>query len=214
HFSEYDSIGNLLVYKNLGNQYANGVNTAAYYTELEYASDSEFTNLDNCTGLVKSIRVYDQSTSQLLREREAVYNNKGKLNTIKTKLNINDTNTVVLNYDSYGNVEKTILQGGFETNITYDTALHTYPIQVVNPFNETSSSTYNYLFSVPTLITDANAKKMRSRYDNRGRLVEVTAPNEMPNGWTIRMQYENETSNPTFNGNGYAIAQGSFSPSD
>ncbi|TYC18042.1 hypothetical protein ES677_01300 [Bizionia gelidisalsuginis] len=214
HFSEYDSIGNLLIYKNLGNQYANGVNTAAYYTELEYASDSEFTNLDNCTGLVKSIRVYDQITSQLLREREAVYNNKGKLNTIKTKLNINDTNTVVLNYDSYGNVEKTILQGGFETNITYDTALHTYPIQVKNPFNEIATSSYNYLFGVPTLITDANAKKMRSRYDNRGRLVEVTAPNEMPNGWTIKMQYENETSNPTFNGNGYAIAQGSFSPSD
>jgi RHS repeat-associated protein len=62
------------------------------------------------------------------------------------------------------------------------------------------------------LATDLNGQQLRTRIDNRGRLVEVTAPNEMPNGWTIRMQYQGESATvPSFNGSNFVLsATGNF----
>src|SRR5699024_7706278 len=48
------------------------------------------------------------------------------------------------------------------------------------------------------LVKDKNDNEMRTRIDNRGRIVEITGPKEMQasNGqdWTIRYQYEGEDS--------------------
>ncbi|WP_027879247.1 SpvB/TcaC N-terminal domain-containing protein [Mesoflavibacter zeaxanthinifaciens] len=209
-FTAYDNKGNLLTYKNFGDTYTSASSNDAYRTELEYYNS--ITGLTNSIGFVKKIQVKRQSDGQLLREREAEYNTQGKLTKVKTKLNSSDTNEVDLLYDSYGNLIKSILQNGFETTVAYDTTIHTYPIQVSNSFNEVSSTSYDYLFGIPVLATDLNGQQLRTRIDNRGRLVEVTAPNEMPNSWTIRMQYQGESVNvPSFNGSNFVLsATGNF----
>lgn len=209
-FTAYDNKGNLLTYNNLGDTYTSASPDDAYRTELEYYSS--ISGLSNSIGFVKKIQVKRQSDGQLLRQREAEYNNQGKLSKVITKLNSTETNEVVLFYDNYGNINQSVLQNGFETNVAYDTVLHTYPIQISNSFNETSTTTYDYLFGIPVLATDLNGQQLRTRIDNRGRLVEVTAPNEMPNSWTIRMQYQEESAAiPSFNGSNYVVpAIGSF----
>lgn len=213
-FTVYDNKGNLLTYKNLGDTYTSASSNDAYRTELEYYSS--ITGLTNSFGFVKKIQVKRQSDGQLLRQREAEYNTQGKLTKVKTKLNSSDTNEVDLLYDSYGNLIKSTLQNGFEITVAYDTTIHTYPIQVSNSFNEVSSTSYNYLFGIPVLATDLNGQQLRTRIDNRGRLVEVTAPNEMPDGWTIRMQYQGEsTTLPSFNGSNFVLsATGNFQAID
>src|SRR5690606_5106107 len=57
---------------------------------------------------------------------------------------------------------------------------------------------YDYLFGIPVLVTDMNNNKMRTRIDDRGRVVEVTSPNEINlynanDRWTIRNVYWGET---------------------
>ncbi|GAA0749728.1 SpvB/TcaC N-terminal domain-containing protein [Gaetbulibacter jejuensis] len=204
HFTAYDGRGNLLTYRQLGED--------AYRTEMEYYDYLVGMYNRNSIGFVKSIKVKRDSDGQLFRQRNAEYNNKGKLIKVTTTLNATETNTVTIGYDDlYGNPISYTQQNGFVTTIAYDPAVHTYPTQVSNSYNEVSTSSYEYRFGVPLLATDINGQQLRTRIDNRGRLVEVTAPNEMPNGWTLRMQYEGEVALPQLNGD-YCQAIGSFEP--
>src|SRR5690606_131390 len=217
-FTSYDDHGNLLTYKNLGDIYSSTLGNDAFRTELEYYDYLPTMYNSNSVCFVKNMKVIRQSDGQLLRKRSAEYTNQGKINKVTTSLNNSESNEIVLDYDVYGNLIKSTLMNGFITNIIYDTKVHTYPIEVSNSFNEVSTSVYNYSFGVPILATDINGQQMRTRIDNRGRLVEITAPNEMQTNipiadqWTIRMQYQGEsTSPPTFNGNNYVLpAVGNF----
>ncbi len=213
HFTKYDGYGNLLTYINLGDTYTSAAPTDAYKTEIEYHPSTSM-DVDNGVGFAKTIKVSRKNDGALLRQRFATYH-KNKLSTITTKLNDTETSTVNLGYDAYGNLEESTSPGGFKTFLEYDEKVHSYPVSVSNSYGETSTSDYDYAFGVPTLVTDTNGQEMRTRIDNRGRLVEVTAPNEMEtvNGWTLRMQYQGEDAVPTaFNGSNYVIpAQGSFS---
>ncbi len=203
-FTDYDNAGNLLVYKNLGDTYTPIFPSDAYRTEMEYYNS--IPSVINSKGFVKKVSVLREGDNELLRQREAVYT-LGKMSEIDTKLNDTETNTVALDYDSYGNLIKTTLLNGFETHFTYDEIVNTYPIKVLNSFGYTSFSEYDYLFGIPILSTDVNEHQMRTRFDNRGRTVEVTAPKEMPNGWTIRMQYpEENVVPPSFNGSNYMVS--------
>ena len=209
-FLDYDVNGNLLTYKNLGDTYASS--NDAYRTELEYHTFVAGTA--NAKGFVKKISVYKDNNNKLLRQREAEYY-KGKLSKVTTKLNNTENNIVQLSYDDYGNVDQTTSNSNFITNITYDSDLHMYPTTITNSFGHTSSSEYNYLFGVPVLVTDTNNQQLRTRIDDRGRIVEVTAPMEISetNGWTIRMEYEGDmTTPPAFITDNYMVdASGSFS---
>src|SRR5699024_4140618 len=67
---------------------------------------------------------------------------------------------------------------------------------ISDAYGQSSKMTYNLLFGIPTLTKDKNGNEMRTRIDNRGRIIEITGPKEMdqPNGqdWTIRYRYEGE----------------------
>jgi len=141
-----------------------------------------------------------------MRERTATYTSLGKLYQITTKLNDTEDNRVSFTYDSFGNVtrvndlDNTNGSVYYKQNIIYDTTLKTYPVSFDNSFLESSSIQYEYLFGTPILSTDMNGEQMRTRIDNRGRVVEVTGPNEMAienqgssgSKWTIRMEYKDE----------------------
>ena len=215
-FLTYDAFGNLLLYKNIGDN-TNNPQGDTYRTEIEY--HNTITGVANSKGFPKAIKVIRDIDNELMRERGATYNNQGRLASVTTKLNDTQSNTVSIDYDSYGNVIKTTQANGFVTTIGYENTLKMYPTQVSNTFNESSSAQYDYLFGVPVYTTDVNGQHMQTRIDNRGRVVEVTAPNEMPNGWTLRMHYEDQSADaftdiPVFNGFNYVVpATGSFEAS-
>ncbi len=208
--THYDQYGNLLVYKNLGDTYTTVPGTDAFRTEIDYYST--IPSVINSKGFAKEVRVVKDDDNALLRKREAAYY-KGKLSEIKIQLNETETNVVDLDYDIFGNMESANQINGFNTSMTYENVLNTYPIVTTNTHGYTSSAQYNYLFGTPVLSTDINGQQLRTRIDNRGRVVEVTAPNEMPDNWTLRMQYQGEVPIPTtFTGSNYVIdANGSFS---
>lgn len=199
-FLDYDSYGNITSYINYGE---GGDDT--YRSDITYFASVGA--LENSVGFPKSISVYQNNTNTLMRQRTATYNNLGKLYQVITKLNGSENNSVSFGYDAYGNVTTVndldnldASSSYYVQGISYDTTLQTYPVTFFNSFGENSSIQYEYLFGTPVLTTDMNGEKMRTRIDNRGRVVEITGPNEMAieytngnsNAWTIRMEYKNE----------------------
>jgi RHS repeat-associated protein len=194
----YDVNGNITAYMEQGNP-------ESYKAVIEYEQASAFA-VQNMTGFPKTISIYLGETSTLLRRRSATYNVNGKMTQIVTKLNQTEDNTVSFEYDNYGNMNKvtehdnknSANSNSYVKNISYDTTVYTYPTGITNSFGETSSTQYNYLFGVPVFSIDKNAQSMRTRIDDRGRVVEFTGPNELAletsaaKAWTIRMQYKGE----------------------
>jgi hypothetical protein len=146
-YLEYDSFGNLVLYKNSGDTHTPESFNDAYITELEY--HNSISGVSHSKGFVKKIQVKSDYDASLLRQREAEYNNDGKLNKVKTKLNDTETNEVNIDYNAFGNIIKSTLQNGFEINISYDNEVYTYPTEISNSFNEVSTASYDYLFGIP-----------------------------------------------------------------
>lgn len=197
-FTSYDTHGNLTTYIDRGEGPDDAYNTVITY-------ETSIGMLENAFGFPKTIKVY-KNTNLLtpVRQRQAAYNSSGKLDTITTTLNDTEQSTVKLLYDSFGNLKEVDALDNknstntnfYKKNIEYDTVLNTFPVHFSNSYGEHSYIAYNYLFGIPVLTTDINNKQMRTRIDNRGRVVEVTGPNELATetsgtpAWTIRMEYE------------------------
>ncbi|WP_159802450.1 SpvB/TcaC N-terminal domain-containing protein, partial [Flavobacterium sp. MK4S-17] len=214
-FTKYDNAGNILNYIDRGQGAED-----TYMTSIEYYSEDYF-SIENSLAFPKTIAVYKTTTNQLLRYRSAIYNDTGKLKQITVKLNEEDNNDIMYHYDVYGNMEEINEFNNLDDQgtvhytkyITYDDKIHTYPVEFTNTFGESSSMQYNYLFGIPTFTTDINGESMRTRIDNRGRVVEVTGPNELAlgeNAWTIRMQYKGEENTWNIDEYNMRIASGRF----
>jgi RHS repeat-associated protein len=216
-FLNYNSYGNLTSVRDNGT----GPEDACR-TEILYYPHDQFMSYG--PGFPQKISVYKNDNNLLMRERQAAYNNgTGGLFEVTTKLNETENNKVRLEYDVYGNLTKfhdlenknEAGTGYYSKTITYDTALKMFPVSIGNSFGETSYlQQYNYLFGMPMVTEDINGQRMRTRIDNRGRIVEVTGPNEMNiggNAWTIRMEYENESMLGTIPSGTYVVnATGKF----
>jgi len=219
-FVNYDKYGNLKTFRDLGEGEED-----VYKTVIDYHPSTIFTGIQNATGFPSKISVFRNAGNILMRERQATYYpDKGGLFEIITKLNGTESNKVSLEYDIYGNLKKVndlenknvTNTGNYSKEITYENVLNTFPTKVKNSFGDESIiSGYSYLFGVPMFVKDVNGEDMRTRIDNRGRVVEVTGPNEMAQGvnsWTIRMEYKGEaaiTSN-ILSTTHVLAAQGSF----
>ncbi|HRB72393.1 MAG TPA: RHS repeat-associated core domain-containing protein [Flavobacterium sp.] len=199
-FTNYNNKGNITTFVD----YGTGADDA-YKTVIDYYN--LVSGVANGVGFPKKILVYKRSSGELYRERTAIYNNKGKLSQIITKLNLTEENNVSFGYDNYGNLttinnlDNLNASGAhYVKNIDYDLVVKTYPVHFTNSFGESSTTEYNYHFGIPIFTTDANGKSMRTRIDDRGRVVEVTGPNELAletlngnsSGWTIRTEYKGE----------------------
>lgn len=205
-FTNYDNKGNVLTYIDRGD----GVEDA-FKTVIEY--HASVPNVTNGVGFAKKISVYKNSNNQPLRERSTSYGavTRGKFSQIAIKLNSTEYNAVNFTYDVYGNLAT--LDDRYNLNaaglssylltLTYDDVVKTYPIIFLNSFGERSLTDYNYMFGVPVLTKDVNGNSMRTRIDNRGRVVDITGPNEMAaeissgtTKWTIRTEYKGEDAMP------------------
>lgn len=198
----FDAYGNVLRYRNYGEQ-----NADVYTSSITYYNS--ISGLDYSPGFARFIRVRD-SNGVLLKEREAIYNGQGDLFQVKTTLVENTNfNTIELKYDIYGNIIKqTNLDSvnstgtSFYRDYTYDNVVHTFPVKVKDAFGYESETIYNYLFGAAIFSKDMNHQPMRTRIDDRGRTVEITGPHELflegldyfDGAWTIRFDYQQEAS--------------------
>ncbi|MFP3591794.1 RHS repeat-associated core domain-containing protein [Chryseobacterium sp. SIMBA_038] len=99
-----------------------------------------------------------------------------------------------MEYDSYGNVTKVTEPASantqrFTKRYEYDPIYNTYLISIKDSYNLSSSTQYdsNYLFGVPTVMTDANGASSYYNYDAFGRVTQYRSP--VDNDWTIKFYY-------------------------
>ena len=99
-----------------------------------------------------------------------------------------------MEYDSYGNLTKVTQPASINTQrmfytYSYDPVYHTYLLQTTDAYGYTSSTQYdnNYLFGVPTVVTDINGVTSEYKYDSFGRLTQYRSP--MDGDWTVKMYY-------------------------
>lgn len=99
-----------------------------------------------------------------------------------------------MEYDLYGNLKKVTEPASsngqrFVKIYTYDTTYNAYLVAVRDSYDLGSSTQYdaNYLFGVPTVITDANGVSSYYSYDSFGRVISYRSP--VDNDWTIKFYY-------------------------
>ena len=107
--------------------------------------------------------------------------------------------------DAFGNVKSVTLPENatgqrLTYSYTYDPVLHRLPVRTTDSYGRVSSVSYSYILGKPLAVTDAAGNMARYAYDNRGRVVSVTAPNELAAGipYTWRAEYFNSHCAKTF----------------
>lgn len=201
-FEEYDEYGNIKKFRDYG-----GKSSDVYTAELTYYYSVG--SIRNAKGYPEFIRIKD-TDGNLMRERQAKYDGNGDLRQVFITLNGSQKSQIDLDYDEFGNIYKMTNQKSINYSdwskyflaYTYDDVLQTYPVKVEDAFGYESTTKYNYLFGIPVYSDDMNGQPMRSRIDDRGRIIEVTGPDELFNeglngdsgpAWTIRFEYEHES---------------------
>jgi len=114
-----------------------------------------------------------------------------------TQYNTTDNAEYEFAHDMYGNLMHSVLPANLNGErlgftYTYDSIIHTYPVRVQNEsLGYYSSAEYDLRFGKPSRTTDINGNEMRYEYDETGRTVKITAPNELADSlpYTIRMRY-------------------------
>ena len=189
---EYDNRRNVITYINAGDM--------ALTDEYLKATITYKTGLpNNMIALPEQITVTDVNGT-VMRKRQASYNSNGKLTQIKAWYNNSNYAQTDMEYnDSWGNVTKIILPTNLNNDrmyyqYQYDNVHHCLPVSVTSAPGYTSSTQYSYKWGKPTKTIDINRGEMRYSYDKWGRLSSVTAPNEIPSGYTIQMMYPETSS--------------------
>ena len=178
----YDSYRNVQTYINWGDTNRTG-------DELR-ADISHFTgqrrNLVSLRGSVV-VRGGRHPSSQIMRKSQFSYNGKGSL--LSRTDYIGDTATAVTDYqyDEYGNVTLVTLPRNAASQrmwyrYTYDPVLHRLPVLAEDAYGRQSSSAFSFSLGKPISVTDVAGNTMRYTYDMFGRLLTVTAPDELSCG--------------------------------
>ena len=187
--NEYDKFGNVTKYTDLG---SSPTNTS---DDIKVSIAYHPVTAQNVGGIPQQ-QLVTNSANTLLRKSETAINAKGDITSIKRFIG---SNFVEYNYeyDTYGNLKKSILPkniGQAETDRMYykydfDPTYNTYITKISDARGLSSTTTYDtdYLFGVPTTITDTNNAIAYYTYDAFGRLREYRAPTAT--SWTIKLNY-------------------------
>lgn len=81
-------------------------------------------------------------------------------------------------YDAYGNQTTAWDANGNPTQTTYDGTYHTFPTQVTNARQQTTTTDYDDVLGKPVLVTDPNNAVTRFEYDTFGRVTRTWLPTE------------------------------------
>ena len=144
-------------------------------------SDVPITNCDENSGLIKAKMSF------------TYYSNTGNLWTKTAWLNTGPDPVTTYEYDPYyGNTTRITDPKGYSTTITYETTVYTYPWIVTNALSHTAEKTYNYKFGTVLTEKDPNFNTTNYYYDEFGRIIKVTNPNDTGSTYgTISYYYLN-----------------------
>ncbi len=182
----HGKFGNVVEYQNLGDTADASDNVKAV---IMYDSIPSI----HVMALAKNISVY--YGSDLLRSRNADYDNMGRLTSI-TLNHDGETTVSTYAYNNDGNIATVTQPEDYNgdrkvINIVYDTILKTYPISVTDESSFSSSTDYDYKFGKPLRTTDISGNYINYNYYPDGRLKSIVSPYEKENGipYTIKFEY-------------------------
>jgi RHS repeat-associated protein len=194
--TDLDQFGNVVASVDSGDDQISSDNTK---------TTAKYKNFVNATswllGRPTQVMLLDGTGTTKLREREGGYNaSYTELKAIFVETGSSTAETD-LGYDAYGNVDSITtpknLDGKSQTySITFDAAVQTYPVKLVDAFGEMSTATYDVRYGVATLETDVSGSSLVRTLDTYGRLASVTGPYDL-SGPGITMEYHPETSPPS-----------------
>ncbi len=184
---KYGKYGNVKYYKDYGITVAND-SVSSY---IDYHE-----NLNKyIVGISDTITVKVGNT--VLRKRFANIGQNGEMVDL-TIINNGNNSKYFYNYDTYGNISRTILPPNsngqsLQIDYKYDPVVHTYPTQVNNSLGYTSSAIYDYRWGKPIETTDIAGNKIKYTYDKQGRISTIRGPKEIASGqlYTIKYEYYN-----------------------
>jgi RHS repeat-associated protein len=119
----------------------------------------------------------------VLRSRTGDYDDRGNLIAVHVATG-SGTATTTLGYDVFGNLEQftTPPNAAGQTQsyqVTFDTRVATYPVEMRDAFLHTSRATYDLRFGIATSETDLNNATIARTLDEHGRLKTVRGPYDL-----------------------------------
>ena len=162
-----------------------------YVKEVTYLPNTA----NNMVSLPKTETVIDASTN-ILRSSLVNYNPYGKPAHIHTLINDTTKTITHITYDDYGNITGIIYPTDVNgdnnwTSYDYDSITYSQITAIDNPFRERTLTDYDYRWQSPLSSIDPAGNTIRYSYDYQGRLIKITAPEELKKGedYTIRYTY-------------------------
>lgn len=92
-------------------------------------------------------------------------------------------------YDPFGNQISVVDARGGSTSTTFDSILHTYPTEAVNPLGHQTRWTYDPKTGEILTATDPNGQTTTNVYDPLGRVIQVIGPLDTPEAPGILYEY-------------------------
>ena len=156
-------------------------NTSAYIVGLP-GYENVLKGIDGTNVVKQTLYVYDANTGYTQAPAKGLLTQEKRWN--------NQTNTHLvekLEYDSYGNLVKSINPMNGTAEFTYDPTYHVYMLTEKNALGQTKSFQWDYVLGKSTVETDLNSKQKIRSYNALGMLTQIT----YPNGGTEKYTYYN-----------------------
>ncbi|MCA9405666.1 MAG: VCBS repeat-containing protein [Candidatus Omnitrophica bacterium] len=197
-YSETPQMGNVTLTRNLGEVDANtGADIKEDSQSMTYEYVENMTGGNYLNGFPKTTKVFDHAGVQM-REVQFTYDGgvvgslpvKGVLTRKEAMKSVGPGLATNYEYDTYGNLTKTIDPNTNTTEITYDSECHIFPLEAENAATHTVKNEYYGIngvalddgngfqgfFGQVKSTTDPNEVKGQRTYDEFGRMTAAVSP--------------------------------------
>ena len=181
----YDTLGNIILYTDLGDTGTDDDVTAA----VNYTADDPACRANYIVGIPDRIQVTSAAGTEF-RHREATINCvTGNVTQVRQFLADGSAAVTDLIYDGEGKLTRAVgpanLNGERATlDYTYDTVVREHVESLIDQFLYRSTATHNFKFAEALTTTDRNGQRITNTYDPFGRPTTVTGPYEQGTGRT------------------------------
>ncbi|NUQ24995.1 MAG: hypothetical protein HUU34_13670 [Saprospiraceae bacterium] len=191
---EYDSLGNISNYTDIGDGTPNDLITAI----ITYHNN----DVNYIKAIPASITVNTTATPQI-RRRETTIDPAGNVLQIRQYLQDGSSANHNMEYDAYGNLRKITRPVNHRNErlhfeFEYDPIVHTYVTYIRDGYGYKSRSAYDLYFGKLRETVDMNGQKMVYTLDTKGRIATITGPYELAAGkpYTIAFEYYPDAATP------------------
>lgn len=183
---EYDSLGNVSKYSDLG------------FEGQDDAVEADIEYHDLASQYIKSTpsKVTVSVDGGVRRYREQDIDSNGNVTEIRQTIDNDAEAAYKLDYYDNGNLKKLTRPANYKGEtmfyqFVYDPAVQTYVTDVSDAYHYHSSSAYEYRFGQLLGTTDMNGQATEYVIDDRGRVSSVRGPYEIASGkpYTIKLDY-------------------------